>query len=263
MQQQRLLDFYLQPFIKRQVNKLEPWVKQLLRLSIYQINYLDRIPVHAVVNEAVEIAKRRGHRGITGLVNGVLRNYLRTPRASLESIDDQVERLAIESSHPTWLVKRWIKQYGFKTTREICLANNQPAKLTIRVNLLKTTREKLHDSLTDLGFSVKKTTHSPVGLIVEGSTAKAGELANSHLFREGYFTFQDESSMLVSLLLDAKPGMLVLDACAAPGGKTTHLGELMANQGEILALDIHPHKQKLIKENAKRLGIKSSQNQSA
>lgn len=255
LQQQKLLDFHLQPFVRQPLDKLEDWVKQLFRLSIYQFLFLDRIPDHAVVHEAVEIAKKRGHRGTTAFVNGVLRNFLRSPRASLESITDPVERLAVETSHPTWLVRRWINQWGLETAGQMLRANNTPAPFTIRVNRLKTSRAALMDKLLQAGYKVQETTQSPVGLIVESAEKSPGSLTDTELYQQGYFTIQDESSMLVAPLLAPEKGMKVLDACSAPGGKTTHIAELMDNQGYILAVDVHAHKQRLIEASSRRLGI--------
>lgn len=255
LQQQRLIDFYLQPFLKQDIDKLEHWVKQLLRISLYQFMFLDRVPEHAIVHEAVEISKHLGHKGITGMVNGVLRNFLRSPRVSLETIKNPVEQLAVRTSHPTWLVQRWVEQLGMDTATKVCEENNRSPKLTIRVNLLKSTRSEIKDQLEQQGYMVKETTHSPIGLIVESNKEHVGTLTNSSLFLEGYITIQDESSMLIAPLLDPQPGMKVLDACAAPGGKTTHLAEMMKNEGEILALDLHPHKVKLIQASARRLEI--------
>lgn len=250
IQNQRLLDFYLQPFLKQRVEKLEQWVKQLLRMSLYQFIFLDRVPEHAVVHESVEISKTRGHKGITGMINGVLRNFLRSTKASTEKVNDAQERLAIETSHPTWLVKRWVKQFGMERATKICQENNLPPNMTIRVNLLKSSREKIKEALLKEGFEVEETANAKEGLrIIAG-----GNVTQSGLFKEGHFTVQDESSMLIAPLLDPHPGMNVLDACAAPGGKTTHLAEYMNNEGQVLAVDLHPHKEKLVQFNAKRLG---------
>jgi 16S rRNA (cytosine967-C5)-methyltransferase len=132
VQQQRLLDFQLQPFLKQKVSQLDRWVRQLLRLSVYQIMFLDRIPERAVVHEAVELAGKYGHRGVKGMVNGVLRNFLRGPRVDINRITDPIKRLAVETSHPTWMVKRWTAQYGLEKTASICRANNEQAPLTLR-----------------------------------------------------------------------------------------------------------------------------------
>jgi 16S rRNA (cytosine967-C5)-methyltransferase len=250
IQHQRLIDFYLQPLIKKNLDQLEQWVKQLLRLSMYQLLFLDRVPERAVVHEAVEISKILGHRGITGMVNGILRNFLRSPRASFENIKDPVERLAVKTSHPTWLVRRWVNQFGLETTTSICEENNRPAKITIRVNSLKGTREQVKELLIQEGFEVEETSQAQDGLRI----LSGGNVAQTSLFQEGFITIQDESSMLIAPLLDPKPGMKVLDACAAPGGKTTHLAEYMENEGQLIAVDLHPHKEKLVQASVKRLG---------
>jgi 16S rRNA (cytosine967-C5)-methyltransferase len=250
IQHQRLIDFYLQPFIKKSLDQLEQWVKQLLRLSMYQLLFLDRVPERAVVHEAVEISKILGHRGITGMVNGVLRNFLRSPKASFEQIKDPLERLAVRTSHPTWLVQRWEKQFGLETATNICEENNRSPQITIRVNRLKGSREQVKGLLTQEGFEVEETSQAQDGLRI----LSGGNVAQTHLFQEGFFTIQDESSMLIAPLLDPQPGMKVLDACAAPGGKTTHLAEYMKNEGKLVAVDLHPHKEKLVQANVKRLG---------
>ncbi|WP_340701409.1 16S rRNA (cytosine(967)-C(5))-methyltransferase RsmB [Brevibacillus borstelensis] len=249
IQRRLTLDAALDRFIRGK--KVQTWVKNLLRLSLYQIRFLDRIPDRAVVHEAVEIAKRRGHQGIASMVNGVLRNALRSPDLwdKLGSGDD-VARLSIEQSHPEWLVRRWAGQYGIEETRRILESNNRPPRTSIRVNTLKSTRDELLGKLREQFSAVEPSAVSPDGLVMEG-----GHAAGTEWFRQGFFTVQDESSMLVAPALAAEPGMRVLDACAAPGGKTTHIAALMQNRGEIIASDVHPHKRDLIAQNAKRLGI--------
>ncbi|WNF07782.1 16S rRNA (cytosine(967)-C(5))-methyltransferase RsmB [Brevibacillus borstelensis] len=249
IQRRLTLDTALDRFIRGK--KVQTWVKNLLRLSLYQIRFLDRIPDRAVVHEAVEIAKRRGHQGIASMVNGVLRNALRSPDLwdKLGSGDDAA-RLSIEQSHPEWLVRRWAGQYGIEETRRILKSNNRPPRTSIRVNTLKSTRDELLGKLREQFSAVEPSVVSPDGLVMEG-----GHAAGTEWFRQGLFTVQDESSMLVAPALAADPGMRVLDACAAPGGKTTHIAALMQNRGEIIASDVHPHKRDLIAQNAKRLGI--------
>ncbi|GAA0358823.1 16S rRNA (cytosine(967)-C(5))-methyltransferase RsmB [Bacillus horti] len=251
IQHQRYIDFLLQPFLKKGVDALDQWVKQLLRVSVYQFVKLDRIPSHAVVHEAVEIAKKKGHRGISGMVNGVLRSFLRTPLRSTETIKDDVTRLGMETSHPDWMIKRWVKQFGWEKTKQLCEDNNRPPQVTIRTNTIKDSRAELIEKLQEEGFEVKETTDSPYGIIVQSG----GHVVQSKWFEQGYFTIQDESSMLVAPFVDPKPGMVVLDACAAPGGKTTHLAEYMKDEGSVLAVDMHPHKEKLIRTNINRLGL--------
>lgn len=251
IQHKRLIDFNLQPFLKQDIAKLDSWVRELFRLSFYQLMFLDRVPERAVVHESVELAKQLGHKGIVGMMNGVLRNFLRAPKASLDSIQDPTERLAVRTSHPDWLVTRWIEQYGWDQAVNICEANNEHPDTTVRVNSLKSTRDDLLLQLEKEGFVVEKTVQSEEGIRFKAG----GNVTQSRLFQQGYFTVQDESSMLIAPLLQPEPGMRVLDACAAPGGKATHLAELMNNQGDVVANDIHAHKETYIQESANRLGI--------
>jgi 16S rRNA (cytosine967-C5)-methyltransferase len=250
LQRELTLEFYLKSFLKPK-QKLDTWVRYLLFLSLYQMVFLDRIPSHAIVSEAVNIAKKRGHQGISGFVNGVLRNVLRKGVPSFERLPLE-EKLSIEYSHPLWLVERWLKQYGSETTEKILAANNEPPSFTARVNPLKTSRSEILSELENDGFDVTEGEISPDAIVV-----KKGKLIGHRLFKEGFVSIQDESSMLVARALDVEPGMTVLDTCAGPGGKTTHLAELMKDQGKIVALDLHKHKTALIDNQASRLGIHS------
>ncbi|WP_408010937.1 16S rRNA (cytosine(967)-C(5))-methyltransferase RsmB [Pseudalkalibacillus sp. A8] len=250
IQRKNTLDHYLKTFIKKPLNKLEDWVLVLLRLSVYQMVYLDRVPDHAIINEAVVIAKKRGHKGISGLVNGVLRNVQRKGVPSVGSIADHRLQLAIECSHPEWLVGRWIDQFGEERTREMCTVNNTPPSVTARVNRLKHSVEVAIERLKNESVEAE-----PSKLAPDGIRILSGNLPKSNVYESGALTIQDESSMLVGYALDPQPDDRVLDACAAPGGKTTHLAERMGNQGEITAIDIHEHKVKLIEEQVERLGL--------
>lgn len=250
LQRELTLDYYLKGFIKPK-QKLDEWVRHLLFLSIYQMVFLDRIPSHAIVSEAVNIAKRRGHQGVSGFVNGVLRNVLRKGVPSYEQLPLE-EKLSVEYSHPRWLVERWIKQYGTEMTEKILASNNEPPSFTVRVNPLKASKETVMKELEKDGFEVSEGELSPDAIVI-----KKGKLIGHRLFQEGGVSIQDESSMLVARALDVAPHLTVLDTCAGPGGKTTHLAELMQDQGKIMALDLHPHKTKLIDNQAERLGIHS------
>lgn len=247
LQYKMTLDYYLDPFIRGSVDH---WVRWLLRLSLYQIHYLTRIPPHAAVNEAVEIAKRRGHQGIASMVNGILRSILRQGVASTDEIKDPIERLAIETSHPEWLVQRFVDNYGMEVATEMLQENNVPPVQTVRVNTTKVNVEEAITSLEAEGLTAKKSDMMPECLHVTN-----GQPARTKAFQEGLITIQDESSMIPANVLHPNPGMRVLDMCAAPGGKTTHLAEIMNNEGSILATDLHPHKLDLIDHNTDRLGI--------
>lgn len=248
LQYKMTLDYYLEPFIR---GKLDDWVRWLLRLSLYQIVFLTKIPDHAAVNEAVEIAKHRArHRGISATVNGILRSILRDGIRDTTAIQDDAKRLSIETSHPEWLVRRYIDNFGLEKTAEMLFENNLPPLQTVRVNTAKVTVDEALKSLWDEKFAVKRSTVMPECLhIIEGQASR------SSAFKKGLITIQDESSMLPPYALEVQPGMRVLDMCAAPGGKTTHIAEKMSNQGELIATDLHPHKIKLIQQNANRLGL--------
>src|SRR6478735_6763439 len=181
IQRRDTLDYGLAPFLKNP-KKLQPWVRVLLRLSLYQMVYLDRVPDRAILHEAVEIAKKRGHKGIASMVNGVLRNIQRSGTPSLEEIQNPVERLAIETSHPLWLVKRWVEQYGLDKTRGICLANLMAPKQTIRVNSARFTQNEVKEALEKEGIVVE-----PGHFVEEALEVQKGNAAHTQAFREGMF----------------------------------------------------------------------------
>lgn len=251
LSRQLLLDYYLSPFIAK-AKKVAPWVKQLLTLSLYQMCYLDRVPIHAIVNEAVEIAKVRGNVGIGKFVNGVLRNIDRKGVPSLAEITDPLERLATEISMPQWLTEKLVKEIGFSQTRQLGLSLFEPSQASARIDMRFLSRQEALEELQIEGIDAKESKISPYGVVAE-----KGFFAGSRLFREGLLTVQDESSMLVAPALQIAPYHKVLDACAAPGGKTTHIATFLdpVAGGKVTALDIHAHKVALINENAKRLYV--------
>lgn len=257
IQRKLSLDYALAELAAKGLAKLEPWVLQLLRLSAYQIMFLDRVPAHAAVNEAVTIAKRRGHAGISGMVNGMLRNLLRRrEELSPETAAGQpglspARRISLRHSYPEWLAARWIAAYGESAAERICAAGNEPPRASIRVNPLRGTRENAIAMLADAGIEAEASTVSPYGVVAR----RGGSLADTIGFRDGRWSVQDESSMLVAQAAQPSPGMTVLDCCAAPGGKSTHLAELMHNEGRVIANDLHPHKRALIEQQAERLGL--------
>lgn len=207
LQHRLTLDYYLEPFVR---GKLDPWVRELLRMSVYQIVYLTRIPPHAAVHEAVEIAKRRGHKRIPPTVNGILRSVLRQGVRSLDDIKDPIERISIETSHPRWLIDRWVELYGIDATREMAKLNNLPAKMTFRVNETKTDAAAVIDELEKINMSIH-----PGDVVSECLVSESGNPASAEIYEKGHITIQDESSMLPVYALDVKPGMKVLDMCGA------------------------------------------------
>jgi 16S rRNA (cytosine967-C5)-methyltransferase len=251
LQRRMALDFYLKPFLKNN-NKLANWIHHLLRLTLYQMVYLDKIPDRAAIYEAVEIAKTRGHKGIASLVNGVLRSIQRQGLPSFDEVSDSTERLSLETSHPKWLVTRWVNQFGYDKTKEMCEINLTAPLQTARVNLTRISRDECVSILEQDGFEIEK---SPI--IPEAIRCLKGNVASSTPFKYGLLTIQDESSMLASYALGVMENESVLDACAAPGGKSTHIAEKMNNTGEVWSIDLHQHKVKLINENARRLGLEN------
>lgn len=249
MQRRDTLAYFLKPFLKK---KVEDWVRVLLYITVYQMYYLDRVPDHAAIYEAVEIAKTRGHKGIVSMVNGVLRNIQRQGFPLTADIQDPLKRLAIETSHPLWLIERWNKQIGLINTTKMCEINNLPPRQSARVNTTKITRVELIQRLAAEGIKVE------VGQLASDSIISSkGNLANSNAFKEGLLTIQDESSMLVARALNIHEGDIILDSCAAPGGKTTHIAELLKDTGKVISLDLHAHKIKLINEQVQRLDLRN------
>lgn len=254
LQRQGTLDWYLEPFVRKGLDTLDDWVRELLRMSVYQLKYLQKVPQGAAIHEAVDIAKERGHRAVSSFVNAVLRNVLRhADKRRIADIQDLVKQLALEYSHPEWLVKRWLNVWDEATVALICEANNRPPLHTIRVNPLKMSRAELKQKLQaeKREAIVRVSDVTTQGLIVE----RYGNVARSVSYRDGLCSIQDESSMLVGEALQPGPKSRVLDMCAAPGGKATHLAELMGGTGTVEAYDVHAHKVKLIRDQAERLHL--------
>jgi 16S rRNA (cytosine967-C5)-methyltransferase len=247
------IDSRLRENLTRPLDKVDARLLNLLRLTYYQLIYLDRIPVYAAVNEAVELAKARGGRKMAGFINGVLRSFLRTPRTGKQiRTGGSVQSLAVESSHPEWLVQRWLDEFGLDVARDLMRANNERAPIVLRANSLRISREELLDRLRSHGIEAAAAAFAPQGIVLPG-----GAVEGLPGFGEGFFQVQGEASQLVSWLLSPEPGERVLDACAAPGGKTTHLAELMHDTGAIVAIDTSERGIDKIRQNLNRLGVKS------
>ena len=248
-----LLDWTLNRFSAKPVDTTDAWTRNILRLAAYQMLFLDRVPVSAAVNTAVELAKAHGNKH--GYVNGLLRGLDRK-RSTIGQPDhaDPVVRLAIQYSHPLWLVKRWVARFGTEIAESMLRANNLPAPLTIRTNALRTTRQALRAALEAEGVTLAETDHAPAGLTI---LATPLWLRSLQAYRDGWFVVQDQAAQLISLLLSPQPGDTVLDACAAPGGKTTHLAELMQDRGSVVALELDASRMAKIRENSRRLGLTS------
>ena len=244
------LDYMIGRYVA-DLRKAQPAIRELLRLGFYQIFCMDRVPPSAACNTAVELAKKHGRRGAESFVNGVLRAALREPERAAFPDGRDARSLALRTWHPQWMVERWIRTYGYERTEELCRCNNTSAPLSMRVNTLRTNRDALMGQLAAAGAQVRASAWVPDGIVLDAH----GALDELAALREGLAQVQDESSMLVAHILGAEPGMTVIDACAAPGGKTTHIAQRMENRGRILAFDIYEEKIRRIERNAKRLGI--------
>ncbi|QQE80738.1 16S rRNA (cytosine(967)-C(5))-methyltransferase RsmB [Alicyclobacillus sp. SO9] len=261
VKRQRTLDVLIGQVCNRAVTDLEASVLTILRMSVYQLAFLDKVPVYAVLNEAVELAKQEQRRA-AGFVNGVLRSYVRDKRSWRERVDtaairDEATRIGVELSYPTWLVKRLFAAYGKKRALSILQHSNQKSHLSVRVNTRVTTVEKVLDDINNrdgLAEAVASEV-SPVGLRL----MRGLDVERWSLYQEGKVSVQDEAAMLIAPLLQPSPGQRVLDMCAAPGSKTAHIAELMDDDGAVTAADIHPHKVKLIAGTATRLHLESIQ----
>ncbi len=247
----RHLDWRLGPYLNRPLDKLDPWVRSLLRLTAYQIFFLDRVPRWAAVDEAVSLAKIKSTRpGPPEFVNAVLRALTRTTGAPpLPALPN--EAIAVRCSFPDWIAARWIARYGPAEAEALMLASNERPPTTIRVNTLRITRDALAARLRDEELAETR----PTALAPEGLVVERGAVSRWTAFTEGWCTIQDEASMLVARLLDPQPGEVVADTCAAPGTKATHMAELMRNRGRIVAMDPQAARLKLVGRATSRLGI--------
>ena len=249
---QGYLDWILAPHSRRRLPSLDPRVRVLLRMTAYQIAFLERVPAFAAVNDAVTLAPRSP--GVSAFVNAVLRSFARRGAREREPAPPRnpIDALAARCSFPTWIVERWVVRYGRDEAEALMRALNERPPLTLRANRLRITREELGRRLADEdGLDSRRTRLAPEGLVV-GPGGAPGEW---RAFADGGFAVQDEASMLIARLLAPEPGATVADVCAAPGTKTTHLAELMDNRGRILAFDREPTRLARVGEAAARLGI--------
>ncbi len=251
---QRYLDWILAPHSKRRLATLDARVLAILRLTVYQLVFLGRVPAFAAVNDAVTLAPRTP--GVKPFVNAVLRSFARRGAREREPAPprDPTEALATRCSFPTWLAARWVARFGREAAEALMRALNERPPLTLRANTLRVTREALAGRLADdEGLAWRATRWAPEGLVVEPGGAPASWGA----FAEGLFVVQDEASMLVARLLEPEPGATIADVCAAPGTKTTHLAQLMGDRGRVLAFDPQPARLARVREAAARLGIRT------
>ena len=244
------IDEIIKKYSKIKLNKISVWILNILRIGIYQIIFLDKIPKSAAVNEGVNLAKRYGHKSSANFVNAILRKVEKKDYEEFSDIKNDIERISKQYSMPTWIIEELLQEMYIFKVEEICKYSNVKPKINIRINKLKTNKQELEENLKNENI---KYTEGKINdfLVIE----KMKNIENMDLFQKGYFTVQDEMAGLISIVLDPKEGENILDCCSAPGGKTTYIAELIKNNGVIDAWDIHEHRVKLVKENANRLGI--------
>ncbi|MBW4543687.1 MAG: 16S rRNA (cytosine(967)-C(5))-methyltransferase [Symplocastrum torsivum CPER-KK1] len=269
VRRRRSLDALIDQLGKKKAHQQPPDLRTILHIGLYQLRYQSRIPASAAVNTTVELAKENGFKGLAGVVNGLLRQYERLATASadaesnppkshdpLQLPEEPVARLGILHSFPDWIIKLWVEQLGIEEAESLCEWLNQSPTIDLRVNLLRVSIEEVEAAMQSAGVDVRRVPHLPQALRVVGGTGAIQQLPG---FNEGWWTIQDSSAQLVSHLLNPKAGDVVIDACAAPGGKTTHIAELMGDEGKIWACDTKPSRLKKVQENAQRLQLQSIQ----
>lgn len=254
VRRQRTLNALIDQFAKKKDQP--PDLRLILQLGLYQLRYLNQIPESAAVDTSVELAKKNKLSGLTGVVNGILRQYLRSQLIlhadPLKLCDDPVEQLGTLHSYPDWIIQVWLEQFGIDDTAKLCEWMNQPPRIDLRVNTLKTNIEQVESAIPDSQCipNVPNALRLP---------SNAGAIQNLPGYAEGWWIVQDSSAQLVSYLVDPQPGEIVADACAAPGGKTLHLAELMQVQGTVWAIDKTASRLKKLQQNIDRLGVTSIQ----
>ncbi len=251
----RRLDFILGLFLVEKLENLTPWIKNILRMGIYQIDFMEKVPESAAVDESVKLAKKFGHRGTAALVNAVLRSYLRDKsKVKFPSWEEnKIENIALFYSFPGWMVKRWLEIFGEEETIKLCEAFNQRPRLSLRANSLKIESKDLEEIFCREKIKFKTGKFLNNFYTIESKM----DLSQFKPLPEGWVYFQDESAGFPVMLLDPQPGECILDLCAAPGGKATFIAEIMKDQGMVIAVDISVKRLKTIKENCHRLGIES------
>ena len=234
------LDEIIKKYSSIRLKKISPWILNILRMSIYQIIFLEKIPKSAAVNEGVNLAKRYGHKGSSGFTNAVLRKVTKEDYQEMCEIKEEEERISKMTSMPKWIIKE-LKKDGLAKDKidQICQCSNIRPKISIRVNRLKIKKEELKERLKRKGIEVEEGILEDF-LIVR----KAKNIENMDEFKKGLFTVQDEAAGLTALILNPKKGEKILDACSSPGGKTTYIAEIVENNAQIEAWDIHEHRTK-------------------
>lgn len=260
VRRQRTLDALIDQFASKPSSQQPPKLRLILQLGFYQLRYLRQVPPSAAVDTSVKLAKSNGLNKLSGVVNGILRKYIRQRETLSDPLilpDDPIAQLGIKHSFPDWIIQLWCDEFGAETAEKIAQWFNQSPNIDLRINPLKTTREAVENAFTDANISYESLS-LPYGLRL---TSGVGNIQQLPGFSEGWWTVQDFSAQLVSYLLNPQPGETVIDACAAPGGKTTHIAELMDDRGVIWACDRAGSRLKKVTSNAKRLQLQAIKTQ--
>ena len=257
VRRQRTLDALIDQLAKKKAHQQHPDIRIMLHIGLYQLRYLDHIPDSAAVHSTVELVKQSKLGRLKGFVNSLLRQYLRLSASGTWDFASDapplsVTQIGIQHSYPDWIVQIWSEQIGLAETEALCEYLNQPPPLDLRVNPLKTSPEALKKALHAAGCATEALPFLPQAVRVTGATGPVRSLPG---FDEGQWVVQDSSAQLVSHLLDPQPGETIIDACAAPGGKSTHMAELMQDEGIVWACDRYAARLRKVNANAKRLGL--------
>ena len=257
VRRQRTLDGLIDLLGRKKAEQQAPDLRIILHLGLYQLRYLDRIPESAAVNTSVELAKENGLGRLSSVVNGLLRSYIRQAQTGepLQLPSEPIAKLGLKHSFPNWIVETWLEQLSIEEVDKLLAWFNQSPKIDLRVNILKASIGEVETALKNAGVSVERIPYLPQGLRLEG----AGAVTDLPGYKQGWWMIQDSSAQLVSHLLDPQPEETIVDACAAPGGKTTHIAELMEDRGHIVACDRAAKRLKKVRENAARLQLHSIQ----
>lgn len=248
LRRKKTLDIIISNFVK-DIKLMKKDILNILRVAVYQMNFLDKVPSYAACNEAVEEAKEISEND-SKLVNGILRSFTKNPD-EIEVVGNKIDEYAYKFSFEPWMIRLLIKQYGENLSKKIMLGLNAIPQVSVRVNEIKADYDEVFEELEKLEYDIEEGVICPEAICIKGGKS----IESNPLFKEGKITVQDESAMVVAPLLELEEGMKVVDLCSAPGGKTTHIAEMLQNTGKVLAFDIHEAKLGLIKENCDRLGI--------
>jgi 16S rRNA (cytosine967-C5)-methyltransferase len=254
LRQRESIDWFLSAFPKTPLEKIDITLLYLLRIALFQIQHMDRIPVFAIINTSVDIAKKLSGKKAAGFINAVLRKAVDNPSTVPfpDAKKNRAKFISVTFSLPLWLAKKWNNAFGFEATCSLCRQINTIPKITLRVNTLKTDRQSLEKELSLVAKNVQLTQYTPQGINFSNPSIPIQEI---NAFKQGLFQIQDEAAQIVTDFLSPRPGEKILDACAGLGGKTGHIAQVMENKGIIVATDLDPKKLESLELDSKRLGI--------